>query len=54
MRRLLAMPPLDLVLLDVMLPVQSGFKLCRDLRTEGQVQVIVPHGLAETSTGSLT
>ncbi|MFB9971927.1 response regulator [Pseudoroseomonas cervicalis] len=49
MRRLLATAPVDLVLLDVMLPGKSGFELCRDLRTEGRVPVIVLTALAETS-----
>jgi len=49
MRRLLAAAPVNLVLLDVMLPGQSGFELCRDLRAEGRVPVIILTALAETS-----
>jgi two-component system OmpR family response regulator len=49
MRRLVAAAPVDLVLLDVMLPGKSGFELCRDLRTEGRVPVIILTALGETS-----
>lgn len=49
MRRLLGSAPVDLVLLDVMLPGRSGFELCRDLRAEGRVPVILLTALGEAS-----
>lgn len=49
MRRLMDEAPVDLVLLDVMLPGRSGFDLCRDLRARGAVPVILLTALAETS-----
>lgn len=49
MRRLLVSASVDLVLLDVMLPGQSGFELCRQLRAERSVPVILLTALAETT-----
>jgi two-component system OmpR family response regulator len=49
MRRLLGSAPVDLVLLDVMLPGRSGFELCRDLRAEGRVPIILLTALGEAS-----
>lgn len=39
----------DLVLLDVMLPGRSGFELCRDIRAEGDLPVILLTALGEAS-----
>ena len=39
----------DLVLLDVMLPGRSGFELCRDIRAESDVPVILLTALGEPS-----
>jgi two-component system OmpR family response regulator len=39
----------DLVLLDVMLPGRSGFELCREIRAEGPMPVILLTALAEAS-----
>lgn len=47
MRRLLASASVDLVLLDVMLPGQSGFDLCRELRAQGNIPIILLTALAE-------
>lgn len=49
MRHLLGSALVDLVLLDVMLPGRSGFELCRDLRAEGRVPVILLTALGEAS-----
>nr|WP_314215783.1 response regulator transcription factor [Roseomonas mucosa] len=49
MRRLLTSAQVDLVLLDIMLPGKSGFELCRDLRAEGRIPVILLTALAEAS-----
>ncbi|ONH84272.1 DNA-binding response regulator [Roseomonas mucosa] len=49
MRRLLGSAAVDLVLLDIMLPGRSGFDLCRDLRAEGRLPVIILTALAEAS-----
>ncbi|MCO6416114.1 response regulator transcription factor [Siccirubricoccus sp. KC 17139] len=39
----------DLVLLDVMLPGRSGFELCRDIRAQGDLPVILLTALGEAS-----
>ncbi|MFC7738538.1 response regulator [Roseomonas sp. GCM10028921] len=49
MRRLLGSAQVDLVLLDVMLPGRSGFDLCRELRSEGRVPVIILTALGGSS-----
>jgi two-component system OmpR family response regulator len=49
MRTALEGGPVDLVLLDVMLPGRSGFELCREIRGEGPVPVILLTALAEAS-----
>jgi two-component system OmpR family response regulator len=41
MRRLLDRAKVDLVVLDVMLPGDDGLKLCRDLRAESQLPIIM-------------
>ncbi|MET0291655.1 MAG: response regulator transcription factor [Steroidobacteraceae bacterium] len=33
--------PIDLILLDIMLPGQSGIELCRELRARGSVPIII-------------
>jgi two-component system OmpR family response regulator len=35
MRQALAAKPIDLIVLDLMLPQEDGLKLCRDLRAQG-------------------
>jgi two-component system OmpR family response regulator len=49
MREALAGATVDLVLLDVMLPGRSGFELCREIRAEGPLPVILLTALAEAS-----
>ena len=49
MRRLLGSASVDLVLLDVMLPGRSGFELCRELRAQGSMPVILLTALGETT-----
>jgi two-component system OmpR family response regulator len=49
MQRLLVSAPVDLVLLDVMLPGRSGFELCRDLRAQGAMPIILLTAMGETS-----
>lgn len=49
MRAALEGGPVDLVLLDVMLPGRSGFELCREIRAEGPLPVILLTALAEAS-----
>lgn len=49
MRRLLATAAVDVVLLDVMLPGQSGFDLCRAIVEERRVPVVLLTALAGTS-----
>jgi len=41
MRRLLEVQPVDLVVLDLMLPGEDGLTLCRDLRARSEVPVIM-------------
>ncbi len=41
MRRALERTPADLIVLDVMLPGEDGLKLCRDLRANSQVPIIM-------------
>jgi two-component system OmpR family response regulator len=41
MRAAMARAPVDLVVLDLMLPAEDGLALCRDLRTRGKVYVPV-------------
>jgi two-component system OmpR family response regulator len=48
MWRLLASASVDLVLLDVMLPGKSGFDLCRELRAQGSMPIILLTALGET------
>jgi len=49
MREVLAAAPVDLVLLDVMLPGESGFDLCREIRAHGRLPVILLTALAASS-----
>jgi two-component system OmpR family response regulator len=49
MERLLVSAPVDLILLDVMLPGRSGFELCRGLRAQGDMPIIMLTALGETS-----
>jgi two-component system, OmpR family, response regulator len=49
MRNVLQGAAVDLILLDVMLPGRSGFELCRDIRAEGPLPVILLTALAEAS-----
>ena len=41
MRRVLDRAPVDLIVLDLMLPGEDGLTLCRELRTHSQVPVIM-------------
>jgi two-component system OmpR family response regulator len=41
MRRVLASTPIDLIVLDVMLPGGSGFDLCRELRKTSSIPIIM-------------
>jgi two-component system OmpR family response regulator len=41
MRRVLDRSPVDLIVLDLMLPGEDGLTLCRELRTHSQVPVIM-------------
>lgn len=49
MRHLLGSASVDLVLLDIMLPGRSGFDLCRELRAQGSMPIILLTALGETS-----
>jgi len=49
MSEVLASAPVDLVLLDVMLPGRSGFELCRDIRARGRLPVILLTALGASS-----
>lgn len=41
--------PFDLVLLDVMLPVVDGFKVCREIREESQIPIVMLTARADTA-----
>jgi two-component system OmpR family response regulator len=47
MRRLLEQSPVDLIVLDLMLPGESGLAVCRDLRAKSQVPIIMLTALGE-------
>jgi two-component system OmpR family response regulator len=49
LRSLLDTHPIDIVLLDIMLPGEDGLSLCRELREVRQVPVILLTALAEES-----
>ena len=49
MDRLLADGEFDLVLLDIMLPGETGLVLCRRLRAQGSIGIIMVTALAETT-----
>lgn len=49
MERLLVSAPVDLILMDVMLPGRSGFELCRELRAHGDIPIIMLTALGETA-----
>ena len=48
MRRVMASGPVDLVILDLMLPDQDGFSLTRYLREHSDVGIIILTGKGET------
>ncbi len=48
MRRVMAQTPVDLVLLDLMLPGEDGLTLARTLRNESSVGIIILTGRGET------
>ncbi len=47
MRKLLESSDVDLIVLDLMLPGESGLSVCRDLRTRSQVPIIMLTALGE-------
>ncbi len=47
MRRLLDQAPVDLIVLDLMLPGENGIAVCRDLRARLQVPIIMLTALGE-------
>ena len=47
MKKTLATSKIDLVVLDVMMPGEDGLALCRDLRAEGDMPVIMLTAMAE-------
>ena len=47
MRRALDQTHVDLIVLDLMLPGEDGLKLCRDLRTQSQIPVLMLTALGE-------
>ena len=47
MKKILATSGIDLVVLDVMMPGEDGLALCRDLRAEGDMPVIMLTAMAE-------
>src|SRR5215471_14603132 len=48
MRRIMAQSPVDLVILDLMLPGEDGLTLARSLREESEVGIIILTGRGET------
>src|SRR5881628_3219748 len=48
MRRVMAQSPVDLVILDLMLPGEDGLTLARSLREESSVGIIILTGRGET------
>src|SRR5208283_6031496 len=48
MRRVIAQEPVDLVILDLMLPGEDGLTLARSLRDESTVGIIILTGRGET------
>jgi two-component system OmpR family response regulator len=48
MRRVLAQSPVDLVILDLMLPGEDGLTLARTLRNESAIGIIILTGRSET------
>src|SRR5215469_5835569 len=48
MRRVIAQDPVDLVVLDLMLPGEDGLTLARSLREESSVGIIILTGRGET------
>ena len=51
MRRVMAQSPVDLVILDLMLPGEDGLTLARSLRQESSVGIIILTGRGEIVTG---
>jgi two-component system OmpR family response regulator len=49
LRTLLDTHPIDIVLLDIMLPGEDGLSICRELREERKIPVIMLTALAEES-----
>ena len=49
MRRVIAQDPVDLVILDLMLPGEDGLTLARSLREESSVGIIILTGRGETA-----
>jgi two-component system, OmpR family, response regulator len=47
MRRALEQTHIDLIVLDLMLPGEDGLKLCRDLRAQSQIPVLMLTALGE-------
>ena len=47
MRRTLEQTHIDLIVLDLMLPGEDGLKLCRDLRAQSQIPVLMLTALGE-------
>ncbi|WP_284948235.1 response regulator [Acidisoma cladoniae] len=47
--REMARQPFDLILLDVMLPAETGFELCRRIHTISQARIIMVTALAEVT-----
>ena len=47
MRRTLEQTHIDLIVLDLMLPGEDGLKLCRDLRAQSQIPVLMLTALCE-------
>jgi two-component system, OmpR family, response regulator len=48
MRRIMAQTPIDLVILDLMLPGEDGLTLARSLRDESNIGIIILTGRGET------
>ncbi len=49
MQDILSRTPIDLIILDVMLPGKSGMEICRDIRMHSRVPIIMLTAIAETT-----